>query len=209
MKVVLVGARADGQAHLVLEALAERGEHEAVGFLDETEELWDQSVFGLPVLGPPSRTDAARALGAEAFHVAIGSGAARQRIAAGLGEAGLEALSVVHTGAHVAPSARIGAGVFVGVAAVISSGARVDDLALIAPTSLVSHHVQVGAAASLSPGARMGGRSRLGERALLGLGAVVLPDRAVGDDAVVGAGSVVTKDVPPGRTVVGVPGKLQ
>jgi sugar O-acyltransferase (sialic acid O-acetyltransferase NeuD family) len=209
MKLVVVGAREDGQAHLVLEALAEAGEHEVVAFLDETPELQDRKVFGIPVVGPPARVDEARALGAEAFHVAIGSGAARERLGAELRAAGLHPLTVLHPGAHVSPSARVGAGAFVGVAAVISSGAVVDDLALVAPTSLVSHHVRVGAAASLSPGARLGGRSRLGARALLGLGASVLPDCSVGEDAVVGAGSVVTRDVPAGRTVIGVPGKLR
>ena len=209
MKVLLVGARTDGQAHIVLEALAEQGEHEVVAFLDETPELWDQRVFDIPVLGPPSRVQEALDLGAKAAHIAIGDGAARARLAPGLQAAGLELLTVIHPRAYVAPSARIGKGVFVGALALVGTGATVDDLALIPPTSMVSHHVHVATAASLSPGARMGGRSRLGERALLGIGATLLPDRVIGADAVIGAGSVVTKDVEEGATVVGVPGRVQ
>jgi len=208
MRVVLVGAREDGQAHIVFEAIGEEGEHEVVAFLDETPELWGRRVFGVPVVGPPSEVQAAKELGARAGHVAIGNGAARARLAIGLEEAGIELLTVVHPGAQVAPSAVLGRGVFVGAGAVVSTGAVVGDLALVPPTSMVSHHVRIGTAASLSPGARMGGRSRLGARALLGLGATVLPDRIVGDDAVIGAGAVVTKDVPPGATVVGIPGRV-
>lgn len=205
MKVVLVGARADGQAHLVKEAIEEAGEHEVVAFLDETPELQGQRVLGVPVVGPLARVDAARDLGATVGHIAIGNGAARERLAQGLTGAGLGLLTVIHPDAKISPSARIGDGVFVGALAMISTGAVVGDLALIPPTSMVSHHVRVGIAASLSPGARLGGRSHLGDRAFAGLGATVLPDRIVGADAVVGAGSVVTKDVPPGVTVVGVP----
>jgi len=209
VKVVVVGARADGQAHLVLDAIEAAGEHEVVAFLDETPGLAGTTVLGLPVVGTPFEVDAAKAHGAEVAHVAIGNGAARERLAAGLAQAGLELLTVVHPDASVSPSARLGRGVFVGALAVVSAGAVVSDLALVPPTSLVSHHVRVGTAASLSPGARLGGRSRLGARAFVGLGASVLPDRTVGDDAVVGAGAVVTKDVPPGVTVAGVPARVR
>ncbi len=44
-------------------------------------------------------------------------------------------------------------------------------------------------------------------RASLGSGAIVLAGVRVGAGALVGAGAVVTRDVPPGATVVGVPGR--
>lgn len=207
MRMVLIGARVDGQAHLVLDLLEETGEHEVVAFLDETPELWGREVFGRPVLGSVDAIDRAVALGAQGGMVSIGSGAARERLANAFDKAGLEQPSLIHPRVSVAPSARIGRGVFVGANAVISSGARVGDLALVAPACVVSHHVVVGAAASLSPGAKLAGRSRVGRRAFLGLGAMVLPDCRVGDDAVVGAGAVVNRNVLAGCTVAGVPAR--
>jgi serine O-acetyltransferase len=48
----------------------------------------------------------------------------------------------------------------------------------------------------------------LGNRVVVGSGAVVLGDIMVGDDVKIGSGSVVVKPVPPGSTVVGIPGRV-
>ena len=48
----------------------------------------------------------------------------------------------------------------------------------------------------------------IGNGAVIGTGATVLGPITIGDGARVGAGSVVVKDVPPGASVVGVPGRI-
>ncbi len=48
----------------------------------------------------------------------------------------------------------------------------------------------------------------LGNRVVVGSGAIVLGDILIGDDVKIGSGSVVVKPVPPGNTVVGVPGRV-
>lgn len=45
--------------------------------------------------------------------------------------------------------------------------------------------------------------------AVIGVGATLLPKISVGEMSVVAAGSVVTKDVPDGKTVLGVPARLR
>ncbi len=47
----------------------------------------------------------------------------------------------------------------------------------------------------------------VGNNVVIGAGAVALGDITIGDDSRVGAGSVVIKTVPPGSTVVGIPGR--
>jgi UDP-perosamine 4-acetyltransferase len=208
MKLFLVGARIDGQAHLVLDLLAETAEHRVVAFLDETPALAGTTVHGIPVVGAPSDLQRAVDMGAEGGMVSIGSGVARQRIADIIRSAGLALPTLIHPRAAVAPSATIGEGCFVGALAVVNSGAIVEDLALLSPTAFVGHHAVVGTAASMAPGARMGGRSSVGRRSFIGLGANVLPDRRVGDDVVIGAGSVVVRDVASGTSAIGVPASV-
>jgi serine O-acetyltransferase len=58
---------------------------------------------------------------------------------------------------------------------------------------------------SLSKGKR---HPTIGNKVVIGTGAVVLGNITVGDGAKIGSGSVVIKPVPPGVTVVGVPGRV-
>ena len=48
----------------------------------------------------------------------------------------------------------------------------------------------------------------VGNSAVIGTGAVALGAITIGDGARIGSGSVVIKPVPPGATVVGVPGRI-
>ncbi len=49
--------------------------------------------------------------------------------------------------------------------------------------------------------------SKIGDKVFLGSNSTLVAPVVIGKSAVVGAGSVVTKDVPAGKTVVGVPAK--
>ena len=102
------------------------------------------------------------------------------------------------TGIEIHPGAVIGRGVF------IDHGMGV----VIGETAIVGDDV------TLYQGVTLGGTGReKGKRhptvepgALIGGGAKVLGNIVVGRNARIGAGSVVVHDVPPGATVVGVPG---
>lgn len=104
------------------------------------------------------------------------------------------------TGVEIHPGARIGRGVFIdhGMGVVIGETATVGDGCL------------------LYKGVVLGGVSReriirhpqLGNNVVVGSNACILGNIDVGDGARIGSGSVVVKPVPPGATVVGVPGRL-
>ncbi len=210
MKLVLVGARLDGQGGIVLDTIADGNlPYQVVAFLDETPEKWGSRVEGIPVYGEPfHHLDRVLRLGVEGGMVSVGEGPARERLAEPLVAAGLDLPTIAHRRSFVAPSARVGAGVYIGPMSTLNTAARVEDLVLVQGSVYVSHDVQVGRAATLAPGAILGGRSRVGARAFVGLGAVVFPDVSVGEDAVVGAGAVVREDVQPGVIVAGVPARV-
>ena len=103
------------------------------------------------------------------------------------------------TGIEIHPGASIGRRFFVdhGAGVVIGETAEIgDDVILFQGVVL--------GGTTLKKGKR---HPTIGNNVVIGAGAVILGPIAIGDGARVGAGSVVIKSVPPGATVVGVPGR--
>jgi serine O-acetyltransferase len=104
------------------------------------------------------------------------------------------------TGIEIHPGAAIGRRVFIdhGMGVVIGETAEVgDDVTLY-------HGVTLGGT-SWNKGKR---HPTLGKGVVVGAGAKILGPILIGDGAKIGSNAVVVKDVPPGATVVGVPGRL-
>ena len=108
--------------------------------------------------------------------------------------------AVRKTGIEIHPGAQIGKGFF------IDHGNGV----IIGETTLIGDNV------TLYQGVTLGGTGKeqgkrhptLGNNIMIGAGAKVLGSCTIGDNCKIGAGSVVLSDVPPGSTVVGVPGRV-
>ena len=104
------------------------------------------------------------------------------------------------TGIEIHPGARIGKGFF------IDHGNGV----IIGETAIIGDNV------TLYQGVTLGGTGKeqgkrhptIGNNVMIGAGAKVLGSCTIGDDSKIGAGSVVLGPVPPGSTVVGVPGRV-
>ena len=104
------------------------------------------------------------------------------------------------TGVEIHPGAAIGRRVFIdhGMGVVIGETARVGD------GTLIYKGVVLGGV-SLEQRVR---HPQVGSNVVIGSNACVLGNIEIGDGARIGSGSVVVKPVPPGATVVGVPGRL-
>jgi len=105
------------------------------------------------------------------------------------------------TGIEIHPAAVVGRRVFIdhGMGVVIGETASVGD------DCTIYQGVTLGGT-SLYRGAKR--HPTLGKRVVVSAGAKVLGGFTVGDDAKVGSNAVVLKEVPPGATVVGVPGRI-
>ena len=104
------------------------------------------------------------------------------------------------TGIEIHPGARIGRRFFIdhGVGVVIGETAEVGD------DVLVYQGVVLGGT-SLKKEKR---HPTIGNNVVMGTGSVALGAITVGNGARIGSGSVVIKSVPPGATVVGIPGRV-
>lgn len=104
------------------------------------------------------------------------------------------------TGIEIHPGAKIGKGFF------IDHGNGV----IIGETTVIGDNV------TLYQGVTLGGTGKeqgkrhptVGNNVMISTGAKVLGSFKIGDNSKIGAGSVVLKEVPPGSTVVGVPGQV-
>lgn len=104
------------------------------------------------------------------------------------------------TGIEIHPGARIGKGLF------IDHGNGV----IIGETTVIGDNV------TLYQGVTLGGTGKehgkrhptVGDNVMISAGAKVLGSFTIGDNSKIGAGSVVLEQVPPGSTVVGVPGHV-
>ncbi len=104
------------------------------------------------------------------------------------------------TGVEIHPGATIGRGVFIdhGMGVVIGETATVGD------GTLIYKGVVLGGV-SLEHRVR---HPQIGSNVVIGSNACVLGNIVIGDGARIGSGSVIVREVPPGATVVGVPGRL-
>ena len=105
------------------------------------------------------------------------------------------------TGIEIHPGAKIGSCVFIdhGMGVVIGETAEVGD------GCTIYQGVTLGGT-SLYRGAKR--HPTLGPGVVVGAGAKILGGFTVGEGARIGSNAVVVKEVPPGATVVGVPGRL-
>lgn len=104
------------------------------------------------------------------------------------------------TGIEIHPGARIGRRFFIdhGAGVVIGETAEIGD------DVLLYQGVALGGT-TLKKGKR---HPTIGSNVVMGTSSVALGAITIGDGAKIGAGSVVVKSVPPGVTVVGVPGRI-
>lgn len=104
------------------------------------------------------------------------------------------------TGIEIHPGATIGKRCFIdhGMAVVIGETTEIgDDVTIYQGVTLGGTGKDVGKR-----------HPTIGNRVIVASGAKVLGPFKVGDDSKIGAGSVVLKEVPPGCTVVGIPGTI-
>jgi serine O-acetyltransferase len=104
------------------------------------------------------------------------------------------------TGIEIHPGARIGRRLFLdhGMGIVIGETAEIGD------DCLIYHGVTLGGTGKESAKRH----PTVGNGVVIGAGAKVLGNITIGDGARIGANSVVLRDVPPGATVVGIPGRV-
>lgn len=205
-RLLIVGAGGFGRECLdIVEALNDGGASiEFVGFVDDRGGDPDLLARrGAVFIGP---VDVATGH-ADRFVVAIGDGAARERIADRLHHDGMVAPVLVHPQATIGSDCRLGEGTIVNAGARATTNITLGRHVQLHANCTVGHDAELDDHVSVYPGATISGSVRLERGVTIGTGANVLPGVRVGAGSFVGAGAVVIGDVAAGTTVVGVPAR--
>ena len=209
-KIILIGAREDGHAGVILDIINEYNLFDVVGFIDDSEKLQERSVKGIPVLG--TRADILtnkinlNSKGVTGFFVCTGSNSFRKSTQEQFNKI-LQPVNVIHPTATISKSATLNKGIFVGPKAIVGHNVKIEDGVLINTSATIDHDNIIAEFANICPGCHTSGGVKIGSSAFLGTGTSVIPDITIGENTVVGAGSVIIKDVPANQKVVGVPAK--
>jgi sugar O-acyltransferase (sialic acid O-acetyltransferase NeuD family) len=209
MNIVIIGARKDGHANVVLEIILAMKQFEVAGFIDDDPAKLGQLIRGYPILGGmkdiPQLMKEKKVQGAI---VAIGDNPGRRLLAAQAENMGLELINAIHPTVHIDSEVSLGKGICLCQGVIVVTGTRIGNCVNIHTGATIDHDNVIEEGANLGPGVHTAGRVKIRRDAFLGVGAVVIPDGEVGEGAIIGAGSVVVKPIPPFVTAVGVPAKV-
>lgn len=206
-RVLILGARANGHASVVLDILDAQGV-EVAGFLDDDPAKWGQSIRQRPVLGGvDGLVEWSQRLGVTGAIGAVASNAQRRAWIHLIRQAGLLPVNAIHPTAHLAPDVTLGVGICICPGVIVMPGARLGDAVTLYTAATVDHDCVLADGVNLSPGVHTAGRVQLEQDVFVGIGAVFIPDVRVGAGATVGAGAVVIRNVVAGDVVAGVPAR--
>ena len=197
-RVAIIGA--GGHAKVVASTLLAQG-HKVIGFYDDNNQKWGESILGIPILGPISDLTSAQCDGAI---IGIGDNKIRKQLAKRMD---LEWITAIHPFSWVDPDVLLGVGTIVCAGSIVQPGAKIGAHVILNTKASVDHDCVVGDYVHISV-AHLAGAATADEGAFLALGSTVLPGLNVGAWAHLGAGAVATKHIPAGSIAVGSPARV-
>lgn len=177
---------AGGQGKVVVDAMRNsRVRFGVKAVIDDDVRLHGGALLGHLIQGP-------EAIAEEIGIIAIGSNAARRRIAARY--TGRLAV-LVHQTAILADDVPVGEGSVLLAASVVNVGAKIGANVIINTAATIDHDCVIEDGVHIAPGCHLCGNVTVGEGAFLGVGTVVIPGVRIGRNAFIRAGQTITQSV--------------
>lgn len=197
---------ASGHAKVAIDITERQGLYEIAFLVDEDPSLRGREIYGYKVLG--SKQELMETCDSSLLRkglVAIGSNAARVKIAQWLLDNGFELVTVVHPSAQLARGVFVAGGTVVMAGVIINSDAKVGENVVLNTGATIGHDCVIADGVHIAPGCHLCGNVTVGSKSFVGVGTIVIPGITIGREVTVGAGSTVIRDVPDCARVAGTP----
>lgn len=200
---------AGGHARVLIDALQLNG-YNIMGLVDNDVDKTGGSILGIPVIGsdaiiynyPAVEVQLVNGLGS------INSTVMRERLFRTFKTRGYQFISIIHPSATVARNVQLHEGIQVMAGAVIQTDSYIGENSVINTKVSIDHECMIGSHVHIAPGATLSGGVQVKDGVHIGTGATIIQGVKIGQGSLIAAGAVVVRDVPPGVTVMGVPGKV-
>lgn len=205
-KLLLIGG--GGHCKSVLDSVSSCSIYEDIAIIDQPEYI-GKNIGTVAFIGTDADLPALRQKGYTDAFVSVGSigdTLTRVRLMRNLEKLGFEIPSIIAPDSHISDSCKIGKGVYIGKSANINYGCYIGDGSIINTAATIEHECKIGEFVHIAPGALVCGGAIIGNNSHIGAHSTILQGIKIEENVMVGAGCVVIRDIPAGKTVVGVPG---
>lgn len=206
--VIVIGG--GGHAKVLIDALKLLN-IEIIGISDNNPFLLQKKIVGVPIIFrdqdvqrySPKDVDLVNGLGG------LRDTVARRNIYQEFKGLGFAFRQVVHPATIISPDIFLGEGVQVMAGAVLQAGTQVSENSVINTRASLDHDCLIGPHVHIAPGVTICGNVKIAEGVHVGSGATIIQGITIGRNSLIAAGTLVRRDVPPGATVMGVPGRIR
>lgn len=116
--------------------------------------------------------------------------------------------TLIHPGAEISPSAKIGSGAIIRKGAILSCDAVIGNNVFIEPYGTVGHDSMVGDNCQISQFAVIAGNCTIGKNTFIGLSVSIKEKTKVGNNVIISMGACVMRDIPDDVVVGGNPARV-
>ena len=190
-KVILIGT--GGHAAEVREYLRyhnrinQNAQFEILGFLDETDTLYQHYKYPEPFLGPAE----AHVIQSDVEYMfCFGNMIYKEKMVRLFKAQGASFLTFIHPTALIAETCKIGEGVLISHNASVGPMAVIGDFNILNSRCTIGHDTILGNYNFISPQVSLSGNTHVGHHNMFGVNSATIPGVSLGDNNVIGAGCV-------------------
>jgi len=195
-----------GHAKVIMDIIRSQfGDSAIKGVLDDNPAKKNEIFYGHKILGSLNEL---KEDSEASFIIAIGDNAIRAEKAKHLAGLNKSFITLIHSSAIVAPSAKIGEGTVIMPGVIVNADAVIGSHCIVNTGAVIEHDCVVEDFAHIAPNTVLTGGVKVGSFTLVGANSVIVPYKSVGSQCLIGAGSVVTKNIPDFALVRGNPARI-